>query len=223
MRIFKSFYYLLAEYFLILRLSIISLFRKNPPKSWNQGKKGNILLIHGLHSSWLSLEYVANIANQAGYKIHILPSIGNNTSPVMDQATIVSEYINTHKLTDLIIIAHSKGGIIAKYLLDNLQDKDKILKIIAIATPFHGTKIAIFNQSNISELNRNSEFITLLHENKDNNHKIVSIRARIDNHIIPASSAMLEGAENIVIDIFGHTRILKSGKLKEIITKELDK
>lgn len=207
---------LLKEYRLIWKLK----FEKDGlPGEWTKGKRGDVILIPGLRSDWHSLKIIGNFVNYLGYRVHILSDLDKNTGSVESGVKIVEGYLKQLKLRKIILITHSKGGVIAKCLLDYSPEGKKIKKIIAIAAPFKGSIWAKIKWLGASELATGSEVINKICRNKENNHKIVSIFPSFDNHVMPGGNSRLEGANNIEVDIVGHTRVLFSAEVLSIISK----
>ena len=65
------------------------------------------------------MQPVADHLYRAGHPVYVLDKLGYNTGAVEAMAQIVSEYLESLKLRDVVVIAHSKGGLIAKHALAN--------------------------------------------------------------------------------------------------------
>lgn len=208
---------IISEYLLILSLKKHSRLFPIPPESWNTGSTGNVILIHGVWEPWNFLFDIGDYLNKMGYKIHIIPELKDNTLPLFSAAEMVSGYISDHKLSDLILICHSKGGLIAYNLLSNPKINSLIKLVISISTPYHGSHVGLFHPASI-ELIPKSPVIKKLETIKVDRTKIHAIHSRIDNHSIPHNGLHLEGAHNYELDIVGHTRILVSPKTQKLIS-----
>ncbi len=75
------------------------------------------LIFYGQQDSWATIENNAAI-------------IKNNIEKIIAETS--AEKVN--------LIAHSKGGLEARYLISSLQMSDKIASLTTIATPHHGSK-----------------------------------------------------------------------------------
>jgi hypothetical protein len=115
-------------------------------------------------------------------------------------------------------VAHSKGGLIGKYLL--MSSASKIRQVIAINTPFGGSRYAgLFILKNIRSFLATSPMMTTLIANTSVNEKIVSIYGQFDPHI--PESGYLEGATNIQLDTYGHFHVLSSPLVHTAILNSL--
>lgn len=212
---------LIKEYALIARLMLTSLFKKSLPEEWKTGDKGDVILIQGLHSTYLALAYVGNFLNSRGYKIHTIPNL-TSVETIEQAASKLESTVKSIDKPNLILVSHSKGGLISKYFLDHSQQNNKVRYSFSIATPYSGSLLGMTKIHNIHELGLKSSLILDLGKNKQNVSKIVNFYPKFDNHVIPNKSLLLDGATNIPIDVNGHTNILTSTQLTEQLGALLD-
>ncbi len=209
----------------IYKQSYAFIFLK-PPKhylDYVKEDKSPIILIPGIYEKWHFLKYIADPLSLKGHPVYVLEKLGYNTKEIKHAAQLLRELIDENNLQDVIILSHSKGGLIGKYLLAFLNQDKKIKKMITVATPFAGSYIVKYiPHRSAKELHPDSEIIKKLQENKEVNHKIVSIFGVFDNHAWPAQSCFLEGAKNIEVNTYGHHKILFDKKVKEIILSEVE-
>jgi predicted alpha/beta hydrolase family esterase len=188
------------------------------PQKWLKGNKGDIVLIPGINEKWTFLGVTGNKLNKLGWRIHYPVSHTRESIEKISQE--VENYIRTNNLKNVFIIAHSKGGIVARRLLTKKIEKT-IKKAILLATPHRGSILAFLPMKGIGELKPNCETLNQINDWRDWT-KIVNIYPKWDNHVIPNSSLKLEGARNIKLDIGGHTRILDDPRTYELIEREID-
>ena len=115
------------------------------------------------------------------------------------------------------------GGLISLYYLEKLGGEKVINKIITAGTPFNGTRTAYIatHTKAAREMLPNSKFLRELAKNLHYTSKIVSIRAKRDQIVKPKSSPILDGAKNIEVSVIGHSSLIQSNKVLDIIKKEL--
>lgn len=179
-----------------------------PPIAWKQGDK-SILLIQGLNEKYTYMSKIANVLNKQGYQIHFLPL--NTHLLIKDISLHVAKYIQTNNLKNFSIISHSKGGLVAKYLVDNYPKiSNQVQKIITIATPWSGVIFGILPFWGLPEIRYKSESLKRLCE--PNTKNIFNLYPIYDNRVIPQSSLILPCAKNIKINTIGHNRILDSNE-----------
>ena len=183
------------------------LSRKTPDRLLHPPRTSGapILLIPGVYESWKFMQPVADHLYRAGHPVHVLDKLGYNTGAVEAMALIVSEYLESLKLRDVVVIAHSKGGLIAKHALANPDTSDRVRHVIAINTPFSGSRYAnLFLMPSVRMFIPKGVMITQLALNITINAHISSLYSVFDPHIPETSH--LEGAENIILPAIGHFR-----------------
>ncbi|MBL8031374.1 MAG: hypothetical protein JNK33_03570 [Candidatus Doudnabacteria bacterium] len=203
----KTLYYLLLEYLLILRLQLRALWQ-HPPARWNTGKAGNVVLIPGFGEPWTFLAVLAGQLNARGYRVHVVPKLNYNTQPIVECVDALHSYITQNALPQVILLAHSRGGIAAKLYAD--AHPEHVQKIISLSTPYQGTLVGYLYICNLKELIPNSPVIQKALNNTAHTDKILNLSAQVDNHVVPNAYALLPGATNQKVPVVGHTRILEA-------------
>lgn len=220
----KNFGHWFRDYLCLIHKQGQSFIYKKPPEHYLghvvENKKP-IILIPGIFEKWNFLKAIADPLSLMGHPIYILENIGYNNIKIDYASKLVLEFIEEKKLKQVIVIAHSKGGLIGKNILLS-NNNSQVDKVIAIATPFNGSRIGklIFHKA-VREILPDSKIIKSLSATKDINHKIVSIFGVFDNHIWPRSSCYLDGAKNIEVEVGGHHKILFDRRVREVIVSEV--
>jgi len=212
-----------VDYAYVLRTFVDSLFIRRPPVPLKTDNgKVPILMIQGLYNRWNSMRSLAEHLSKNGYPVYLLPQLGRNSGPIPAMAGIVRKFIAEKGLQNIIIIGHSKGGLVGKCILDNEDGSVKIKKLIAIACPFQGSRAAVYLPTKShAELTPSSPMIAKLSASRQNNGKITSIYCKFDNHVWPLSSCILPGAKNIQTGVYGHHRILFDKTVRDIVLSEI--
>ena len=174
---------------------------------------------------WAFSKQIADYISLLGHPVYIIPKLGNNYKDIPTSAKKVREVIEENNLKNIIIVAHSKGGLISKYLLLHDDPDNRVKGVISIATPFHGSSIAKFMPySFIRELSPDSKIIHDLENHPEVNKKIVSIIPSYDNHIWHPRGSFLEGAmQNINVEVFGHHLILNNKIVWKLVIEWIEK
>lgn len=202
-----------------------------PPVKWQTGDKGDVVYVSGWNEHWYWGKKVLDKLNSLGYRIRICNEVENlrGLAPVSKSAEILAEYLERDKLTDVILIGHSKGGLIGYYLMDNLESNKRIAKMIAIASPFGGTVWAEARVFSLGEMRRSGELakkwgvkkdsIASLQNDIEEKRKSISIYPTFDPSVIPHSASYLDGGENIELPVIGHAWIMRTNELVSEIEK----
>ena len=199
---------------------------KEPPKHYLghivPGKKP-IILIPGYLEKWNFLRKIANPLSLAGHPVYVIKNLGYNARDIQFSAELVRELIDQNSLKNIILISHSKGGLIGKYLLSFKNEDGTIEKLITVATPWAGSNIIkLIPLKTSKELHPRSEMIEKLKQQNQINHKIISIYGVYDNHVWPTKSCHLNGAKNIKVNTHGHHTILFDNNVIKIVEKEVE-
>jgi triacylglycerol lipase len=169
------------------------------------GPKVPILIIPGVYESWRFMQPVAEHLFRAGHPVHVLDKLGYNTGAIPAMAEVVREYLEELDLSGVIVVAHSKGGLIAKSALAEPDTFRRVRRVIALNTPFAGSRYAyLFLIRSVRMFTPTGPVIRALQANLVVNSVISSLYSVFDPHI--PETSQLEGAENIVLPAIGHFR-----------------
>jgi triacylglycerol lipase len=201
-----------ADRFYLMRELVRHMVGRTPSAQYDCGARAPVLLLPGVFETWQFLRPVADRLNALGHPIHTLPELGNNRLTIVASAELAQRYLDQRQLTGVAIVAHSKGGLIAKHMMVTDDSAGRIDRLVAINSPFGGSSLA--NWTAVRPLRalspRNATVITLA-ANRAANARITSIYSRLDP-LIPGGSK-LDGATNIRLSMVGHFRPLASPAL----------
>lgn len=194
---------------------------KRPPDWLSEGHLRPVLLIPGVYEPWRYLLTVGLRLHAAGHPVHTLPSLGINTAPIEETAATAQKYLDEHDLRDVVIVAHSKGGIVGKHMMA-IDDRDhRIGQLVAISTPFSGSPHAKYVPvRTIRPFRPTNPLLETLAANLELNSRITSIAGELDQ-VIPNGSR-LEGATNIEIPLVGHFRLLSDPRVLDAVEAAVD-
>jgi len=210
-------FYFINDLWLKSRNKFHYFFHLKPSKKWKIGNKGDVILVQGLNSRWVSLETIGREIHNLGYRVHVVKKLRKNLKLIAKGAADIAEYIETNGLKDVVLIGHSKGALNSIYLLKNPDMAEKIKKVITIASPFDGVVLFKFNPI-ARELDPESTFIKQYKKGIDPK-KIINLYPSTDNKVIPNKSLEWDEVVNKEINVFGHIRVLESKQtLTEIKT-----
>ena len=189
---------------------------RNPPT----GQRSPILLIPGVYENWRFMQPIAAHVYEAGHPVHVLDKLGYNTGAIAKMAQIVQEYLRSTELEDVIVIAHSKGGLIMKYALADQDTSRRVQHVITINTPFSGSRYAyLFLLPSVRVFTPRGSMIKQLALNNAINSQITSLYSVFDPHI--PETSQLVGAENVILPAIGHFRPIADASTLETIDRIL--
>jgi len=183
------------------------------------GPRAPVLLIPGVYESWRFLQPLAEHLFGQGHPVHVLDKLGYNTGSIPEMALIAREHLQHLDLRDVTIVAHSKGGLIAKYAAADPGTLARIRRIIAVNTPFSGSRYAylFLLLPSVRVFTPTGRLIRQLTRDQAVNAQISSLYSVFDPHI--PETSRLPGAENIVLPSIGHFRPLADPTTLRLITE----
>ncbi len=180
-----------------------------------------VLLLPGVYETWQFMRPIADRMHRRGHPVHVVTGLGRNRGSVDASAALVSDYLEEHDLRDVVIVAHSKGGLIGKFVMLRHDPEGRVASMVAVSTPFSGSRYARYLPIRSLRAFSPKDAITLmLAGNEDVNARIVSVFGPFDPHIPGGSS--LPGARNVLLDSSGHFRVLRSAQLLDLIDEVLE-
>jgi pimeloyl-ACP methyl ester carboxylesterase len=167
-----------------------------------------IVVIPGVYETWRFLETLIRSLHDRGHPVHVVDPLHSNLDPVPHGAEQVIDYLVAHDLHDVVLVAHSKGGLIGKHVMAFGVASGRVRGMVAVAAPFGGSAYArylVLSRSLRIFSPQDATILRLANETAVN-ARIVSVYGRFDPHI-PGGSA-LPGAKNVELETGGHFRIL---------------
>ncbi|SMH32682.1 PGAP1-like protein [Rathayibacter oskolensis] len=191
---------------------------------YSSGDAAPVLLIPGVYETWQFLQPVADRLHGAGHPIHVLPALGYNTRPIVASAALGQQYLRENDLSGVVVVAHSKGGLIGKHMMvvDDLDEK-RIVRMIAVSTPFNGSPLArIAPARALREFAPHRPVIRTLLAERDADSRITSIYGMRDQYI-PGGSRLVGARENIAVSVVGHFALLSHPRVLDLIASRVDR
>lgn len=190
------------------------------PGSFHQGHLSPVLIIPGVYENWQFMMPLIRSLHDAGHPVHVVTVLQRNKLDVPVAARLVAQHLEEAGLRDAAIVAHSKGGLIGKYAMLNLDPEQRITRMITVCTPFSGSRYAKYMLLPTLRVFSPRNALTLqLAREETINSRITSIYGPFDPHIPEGS--VLPGATNIELPTAGHFRILGDSETARIIVEQL--
>ncbi|MFW7414519.1 esterase/lipase family protein [Demequina sp. SO4-18] len=183
-----------------------SFFSRARSDSYLSGSRRPVVILPGIYETWKFMRPLIEQLHAQGHPVHVVADLRRNHAPVPDVAEHVAAYLEANDLDDVIVVAHSKGGLAGKLVMTGPAG-DRIRGMLAIAVPFGGSRYArLMPLRSLRAFSSRDPSIVNLAQHASVNARIVSVYARFDPHI-PGGSE-LPGATNALLDTGGHFRIL---------------
>jgi pimeloyl-ACP methyl ester carboxylesterase len=180
---------------------------RSPAEPYQSGTARPIVVLPGVYETWRFMQPLVEALHKRGHPVHVIEVLRWNNKPIAHAAEQLAAYLEEHELHDVVLVAHSKGGLIGKYAMSRGGSATRIRSMLAVAAPFNGSRYARFMLAPSLRIfsPRNALILALAREQTINAH-IVSVYGEFDPHV-PGGSE-LPGAKNVVLDTGGHFRVL---------------
>lgn len=200
------------DYAWIVRAQLAATVRPPRPDALAHGDRAPVLLLPGIYETWPVLGGLARALHAAGHPVHVVPGLGLNHRSLEVSARVAVERLTALDLTGVVLVAHSKGGLIGKLLLADPVVGPRLVGLVAVNTPFAGSVYARwFPARAVRALSPRDPHVVALARQVATHARTWSVFARFDPHV-PAGSE-LPGAVNVRLPLDGHFRPLGDPRL----------
>ncbi|MHA6669677.1 esterase/lipase family protein [Homoserinimonas sp. A447] len=188
---------------------------------FHSGTGRPVIVIPGIYETWQFLRPMVDALHQAGHPVHVVTMLQNNRIPVDRAAQLVADYLERVDLSDVAIVAHSKGGLIGKFLMMQPDARGRVHAMAAVCAPFSGSRYARFMLlPSLRAFSPSHAITALLATEVAVNARITSIFGLFDPHIPEGSE--LVGATNLLLPIAGHFRILSDRRCIDAVLEAVE-
>jgi len=192
---------------------------RTDPRRFETGTGRAVLMIPGVYEPWQFLRPLIDLLHGAGHPVYVVPELGTNLGTLSEAAATVEGVLERRDLRDLVIVAHSKGGLIGKLVMVTEGGTSRVDRMVAICTPFAGSSYAQYMPLRVlRDFSPTDPAGMSLRADESVNGRIVSVFGPFDPHI-PEGSA-LPGATNRVVANGGHFRGLSDPEVQAIVLEE---
>ena len=171
--------------------------------------KPPVVLVHGIDGSAEDMSRLARALRADGREV-FTPSLtpNNGRVPLEELSAQLETYIEAHVLDrHFDLIGYSMGGLVTRHYLQHRNERNRVLRFISLSTPHHGTVTAYLRRGPGSrQMRPGSDFLKSLNQDAPAQTKAqaTSFWTPTDLIIVPASSCVLPGAENVRAIGLGH-------------------
>ncbi|PRI11272.1 esterase/lipase family protein [Leucobacter massiliensis] len=190
------------------------------PTAFSDGDGTPVLVIPGVYESWRFLLPLIRELHGAGHPVLVVDPLGSNRVPVAEGARRVDAALAAAGAEEVVIVAHSKGGLVGKHVMAFGREAPRVRSMVAIASPFGGSRYArLLPGRTLRAFSPRDETLLRLATAAAVNARIVSVYAAFDPHIPEGSE--LPGARNVRLDTGGHFRILAHPRTLAEVRREV--
>lgn len=180
-------------------------FAPPSPAGYANGGGRTVVALPGVYEDWRFLRPLIVPLHRRGHAVHVVPDLGHTRAPIADGARLVQDLLAERDLSDVVLVAHSKGGLIGKLAM--MADEGRIASMVTVCTPFHGSSLArLLPTRSVRPLAPEHPSLAGLGGPDPVNARITSLYGRFDEHVPEGSE--LPGARNIRLPVSGHFQVL---------------
>ena len=124
----------------------------------------------------------------------------------------------------VIVVAHSMGGLVARAYLRRYGGA-KLRRLVTIGTPHHGSVLAYtFFGRSLAQMRPLSRWLMELNAAQvDTCPPIVSLWSWQDSMVVPQTSSLLPGAQNVALVGIAHNTLLRDAQVQERVAAEIER
>ncbi|MBT0994824.1 hypothetical protein KIN34_11085 [Cellulomonas sp. DKR-3] len=181
-----------------------------------------VVLVPGVYEAWHFLRPLARALHARGLRVHAVPGLGRNRGVITPSAALVRERIEALGLRDVVLVAHSKGGLIGKRAMieDVLSSDPRIASMVTVNTPFTGSRYARWVPlPAVRALLPGDAVIRELALERSVDERIVAVRSFWDPHVPDAGPP--DGGADVLLRTPGHFRPLADPELVELVVRHV--
>lgn len=185
----------------------VAALRAPAPDALSTGGGAPVVLLPGIYETWPVMGALARRLHDAGHPVHTVPALGRNGRPLDASARLVVDRLRELDLHEVVLVAHSKGGLIGKLVLADPDAAPRVAGLVAVGAPFSGSAYARwFPARAVRALSPADPHVLALARDVATHGRIWSVATRFDPHV-PGGSR-LPGAVNVEVPVDGHFRSL---------------
>lgn len=191
-------------------------------------KRERVVMVHGIFQSGHSFIPLKMRLEKAGHDC-LIPALKpadarSGIETLADQLRLAIEE-KWGKEADFHIVAHSMGGLISRYYLQELGGHEHCHSLVTLATPHHGTSAAyLYPGKGAWQMRPNSEFLQQLESSEERLSKLtlISYRTPLDLIILPSKSSHWDAAQNHKVWAPAHPLVLHTPRVQRHIINLLE-
>lgn len=192
-----------------------------------------VLLIHGYFCNsayWWAMErYLRERGVVNIFPINLEPVFGSIDQYAEQLAVAIGHICRLTGASQVILVAHSMGGLAARAYLHWYGGRHRVAKIITLGSPHYGTehtRLALRKSQNVQQMRRDSPWLAELNAAEDCPEPpvpITSIHSAHDNIVAPQDSSVLRHShvKNIAVPGIGHLAMTFSRPLQALVYQEI--
>ncbi|MCC7068930.1 MAG: alpha/beta fold hydrolase [Burkholderiales bacterium] len=206
----------------LMLIPLRPLFRTPTERGATAGEGRVVLLQHGYVNNGAVWHFTARALAREGYRVFACdqPVFADIDAMGARLAARVDEVLALTGATQLTLVAHSMGGLVARAYL-RAFGAARVDMLITLGSPHHGTWHAYFaNGTNGRQMRPGNPWLEALNQ-CPLALPCVSIYSVHDTVISPQASSVLEGARNVRLSAVGHVSMPSGSRARRVLLDAL--
>ncbi len=118
------------------------------------------------------------------------------------------------------IVAHSMGGVVAAYFINQMQGDKDVRRLITVGTPWRGTKMSVWaRRREARDMHPDSPVIADVQAPRV---PVVAFYSNTDHLVIPGENALTDGVTGVLLPNMGHLDMILNPRVWPRIAAALD-
>jgi triacylglycerol lipase len=178
-----------------------------------------VVLVHGIWDSAAAFNVMAARLARDGWQTFAVSMTPNDGSARLETlAEELRRFIQQRmgQQERFSLVGFSMGGLVARYYVQRLGGLDRLVHLVTVSTPNHGTNTAYLQGlAGVLEMRPGSEFLSDLNADADRLAavSVTSIWSPQDLMIEPAASARLPSGKEVRIPFGWHSFMLRDSRV----------
>lgn len=150
--------------------------------------------------------------------------VGTNRLHAIELGQAIDSILRSTGADELDVVAHSMGGLATRWYLRETSD-ERVRRVAFIGSPHRGTHSAhLAWGGGRAEMMPGSAFLDTLNTDAPapSGVEAMTVRTRVDTHIVPGESATLPGVPDHEVCCPTHSGLLKSQEVFELVRAFLE-
>jgi len=194
-----------------------------PPRRITQDHRPPVLLLTGYSTNRSSMAFLRIFLQRRGWACVWTVNGGSRSNSISQRAALLADRVAQLKhatgADQVDLVAFSTGGLVAAWYLRHLDGAEHVRRLVAIGTPWRGTRMAVFaRHASAREILFGSHVLDGL---QPPTVPTLCIWSSDDLVVVPASSAVADGVQNVRLDAAGHLEMLVSARVYRAVQQAL--
>lgn len=129
----------------------------------------------------------------------------------------IGNVARTTRSGTVAVVGHSMGGVVALAAVAEPETAAKVVRLVALGSPFGGTELARYALDRAGRALRTGRKQAL-----SSHMRVTAVYSDTDNFVVPATSARVEGAENLLFPGLGHMELAFARPVLDAVVERLE-